>query len=107
MDMGMTRGEGIWLDLPAVLDLTSGPPRRLYVFNPDTGAMDLVGGAGHGGSPLLAPGLPAPASVELLVLAGDPPDALTLGGDYLYLRAWAPTFLVTEGGDIITAEGMD
>jgi hypothetical protein len=69
MDLGMSRGEGIWLDLPAVLGLTSGPPRRLYVFNPDNGDMELVGGAGRGSS--------------LLVMPGDPPDFVTIDGDVI------------------------
>jgi hypothetical protein len=87
-----------------VLDLTSGPPRRLYVFNPDTGAMELVGGAGRGGSPLLRPGGLRHA-VEIVVFPGDPPDPVLFRGDFVYMRRMQPDFTLSPSGDLTMLEG--
>jgi hypothetical protein len=100
----MSKGQGIWLNLPTFLDLTVGPPRRLYVFNPDTGALELVGGTGHGGSLLLRPG-GLQHAVETVVLPGDPPDPVMLGGDYVYVRRMQPDFTLSPTGDLTLVEG--
>lgn len=100
----MSKGEGIWLDLPTFLDLASGPPRRLYVFNPETGAMELVGGAGSSGTPLLRPG-GLQHAVELVVLPGDPPNPVLFNGEYVYVRRMQPDFTLSPSGDVTMVEG--
>jgi hypothetical protein len=100
----MSKGQGIWLDLPTFLDLTSGPPRRLSIFNPATGALEVVGGAGSVGTPLLRPG-GLQHAVELVVLPGDPPDPVVVGADYVYVRRMQPDFTLSPSGDLTMVEG--
>jgi hypothetical protein len=85
------------------LDMSGdGPPWPVRVHNPDTSKFESVGIVR---SPLLAPGPPRRAAVELVVFPADPPDAVTMAGDYVYLRAYEPDFTLSPQGDVTLMEG--
>jgi hypothetical protein len=75
---------------------------QLWVFNAARGAMQRVG---FRSTPLLAPG-PGPLPAEMVVLPGDPPDPVTFGGDYVWLRRHAPNFTLAPDGDLTMVEGV-
>lgn len=77
---------------------------RLDVWDNTLNRWDALGGAGSS-SPLLAPG-PAPLAAEMVCLPADPPDPVTMAGDFVWLRRYLPNFTLSPEGDITTVEGL-